>query len=213
MKKLYIFTVFFLFILGNSQTYSFDFITNYTLESADKKFSKESVNYFNSDDFSYSLSISKTEDHFTGTIYDSNANKAHCFNITESKEKCEVIFSFKYDYTYDFKRHNTIKTSHIQLTTLPETSPSKVVMKIYSTKKAKKPRSESILSLKTANKNLFPMYLLSRKGISGFLSNNSLSGNYIVTSEIIKEGKATCEFVLKEYKNVKLDLVVPTPLK
>ncbi|MBU8882025.1 hypothetical protein KSK37_02895 [Kaistella sp. DKR-2] len=57
------------------------------------------------------------------------------------------------------------------------------------------------------------MYRLSRTALSDSMTDDSVSGNYIVERELIKEGKATCEFVLKEYKNVKLDLVVPTALK
>lgn len=213
MKKLYIFTVFFLFILGNSQTYSFDFLTNYTFENTDKKYSNESVNYFNSDDFSYYLKIVKLPERFTGTLYDTNTNKAHCFTITESKVKGEIIFTFQYDYSYDLKPNRATKNFRVEFTTLPETSPQEVTMKFYSSKKAKKSNSESTLILKPANKNLFPMYRLSRTALSDSMTDDSVSGNYSVERELIKEGKATCEFVLKEYKNVELDLVVPTPLK
>lgn len=214
MKKLSVFTVFFISLLTYSQTYSFDFLTKYALENADQKYNTESINYFNSDDFSYFLKVTKVPDQFTATLYDTTANMAHRFTVKESRAKGEVFFSFDYEYSYPLKssRFND-QNYHITFGEISESSPKKVSMKVFRTKNAKKPLSEHLLTLQPANKNLFPIYRVSRTSLFGFMSGVNFPGEYIVVKDSTSEGKVSCEFILKEHKNVELTVTLPQKLK
>ncbi|MBU4538010.1 MAG: hypothetical protein L6264_13375 [Weeksellaceae bacterium] len=94
MKKIFILTLFFLFISGNSQTYSFDFLTKYV--SGEKAKQHETVMYFNTDDFSYYLKILRTPYDFTAYLFDENLMKIHQFNIIEQKNNSDITFVFQY---------------------------------------------------------------------------------------------------------------------
>ena len=85
MKKLNLVAFSFVFVLSSAQTYSFDTVTKYVLNNAKKKGIKESVNYFNSDDFNYFLKVTRVPDYLSATLFDSKTDLAHHFTVKESK--------------------------------------------------------------------------------------------------------------------------------
>lgn len=210
MKKSLFLTFLFFCLYVNAQSYSFDFLTKYKLKLNDPKREMESVNYFNSDDFSYYLRLMKAPDTFLAILRDSERMLAHRFTVVETKVKGEIIFSFTYDYSFKLNGRAKGIEPRINFNEISE-SPKQVVMKTYTSKKAKKPVSEHLLTLAPANKNLFPMYNISRSKETDY--HVEYPGNFIVTRGEITEGKARCEFVLDEYKNVELVLSLPEKLK
>ena len=138
MKKLYALTIFFAFTLANSQTYSFDTVTKYVLNNAKKKGIKESVNYFNSDDFNYFLKVTRVPDYLSATLFDSKTDLAHHFTVKESKSNGNIFFAFEYDYSYKLNaKHLINQKQYITFGEISESSPKQVSMQIFSSKKEK----------------------------------------------------------------------------
>lgn len=96
MKKIYAFTFLLLFAIGNSQTYSFDFLTKYIAVGKNEKVQNEVVNYFNTDNFNYYLRLLRGSENFYAYLTDEEQNKVHEFEVTEIKNGTGIIFSFKY---------------------------------------------------------------------------------------------------------------------
>ena len=61
-----------------------------------KKGIKESVNYFNSDDFNYFLKFTRVPDYLSATLFDSKTDLAHHFTVKESKSNGNIFFAFEY---------------------------------------------------------------------------------------------------------------------
>lgn len=214
MKKIYAFTIFFSFALANSQTYSFDTVTKYVLNTAKKKGIKESVNYFNSDNFNYFLKVIRVPEYLSATLFDSKTDLAHRFTVKESKSKENIFFAFEYDYSYRLNtKHLIIQNQYITFGEISETSPKQVSMQIFSSKKAKKPVAKHILTLQPTSKNMFPMFALSRSVHYTLTNITNLPGNYMVVRDDITERKVSCEFLLEDHNDVELKLTLPKSLK
>ena len=212
MTKIYILFLLLFFSSSFSQTYQFDLVTNYTSSSSKYKLAYDNVNYFNSDDFSYYLKISNRENELKGILGDPKNNLVHHFKVIQSKLSNEIQFQFVYNYSSVINADNDEKDYRFELLENPTVSSKEVVLKIYRTKKAKKPFLTQTLTLITANKNLFPIYCISVH--DHFWSYNEFiyPGNYIVSKAIEKIGNQTCEINLKEYKNVDLQITLPKEL-
>ena len=212
MKKFYLFTILFFSNFLSSQTYNFDFLTKYSVQNTHKTAIHTAVNYFNSDDFSYYLVVKRNNTKLEGTLIDRERNKAHRFEVKESKVKGEVLFQFVYEYSYHLKTFN-YTNYRFEFGEISNTSPKQVNLKIYNRKRAKKPIYEHQLTLKEANKNLFPLYRISMMHPFESSINLNFEGNYIVSKSNTKNGKINCEFKLEEYKNVELQINLPKKLQ
>jgi hypothetical protein len=212
MKKFYLFSSILLSTIAFSQTYHFDILTKYSIQNTAKKEILESTNYFNTDDFSYHLRITRSPEAFTGTILDITRKIAHRFSITETKVNGDYRFQFKYENSFSYDT-NSFKNLRIELSGPPDISSKKFNLKIFPRQRAKKYTVEHQLTLIPANKNLFPMYRVSMMHPYEKMNEVNIPGNYMVSKDVMKRGDITCEFILKEFKNVDFDLVVPKTLK
>ena len=140
MRKLISVTFILVFVLISSQTYSFDTVTKYVLNTPKKKGVKESVNYFNSEDFNYFLKVTRSPEFLSATLFDTKTDLAHRFTIKESKSQGHVFFAFEYDYSYKQNtKHIVNQKQYITFGEISETSPKQVSMQVFSSEKAKKP--------------------------------------------------------------------------
>jgi len=213
MRKFYFLAFIFAFVLSSAQTYSFDTVTKYVLNNAKKKGIKESVNYFNSDDFNYFLKVTRVPDYLSATLFDSKTDLAHHFTVKESKSNGNIFFAFEYDYSYKLNtKHLINQKKYITFGEISESYPKQVSMQIFSSKKAKKPIAKHILTLQPASKNMFPMFALSRSVNYMLPSDADLPGNYMVVRDDITEKKVSCEFVLEDHNDVKLKITLPKTL-
>ena len=201
------------FSLSFGQTYDFDFLTKYSSTNSKTKNIRESVNYNNSDDFSYYLRLNKTKEDFIAHLYDHKRNLEHNFSVKETKVNGEIRFQFTYINSARLLTSSSLKNYRYEFSEISADNPKVLKLKIYSSKRAKKPINEKEFTLEKANKNLIPLYRsewLHRYGNDEELKN---LGNYIVSKVVEKYKTVTCEVVLKEYKNVDLQIVVPEKLK
>ncbi len=214
MKKLNLVAFSFVFVLSSAQTYSFDTVTKYVLNNAKKKGIKESVNYFNSDDFNYFLKVTRVPEYLSATLFDSKTDLAHRFKVKESKSNGNIFFAFEYDYSYKLNTKYLIhQNQYVTFGEISETTPKRVSMQVFNSKKAKKPVANHILTLQPASKNMFPMFALSRSYNYTMLNDANLPGNYMVLRDDITEKKISCEFVLEDHNNVELKLTLPKSLE
>lgn len=197
---------------ANSQSYNFDFLTKYNTHNSKNGADFDTVSYFNSDDFSYYLKLSKSEKKFSAFLTDEKKKLVHCFKVLESNVKGEVQFQFSYEYSRNYIPENSSENYHFQFSPVSETAPKEVILKVFKSKKSKKPIFEQNLTLLPANKNLFAMY---KKSILRYLhtsEENSFQGNYMVKKVVEKHKDFTCEINLEEYKNIDLELKLPEKL-
>ncbi len=106
-----------------------------------------------------------------------------------------------------------MKNYRYDLAEISRSSPKKVLLKVYSSKRAKNPISEKEFTLEKANKNLIPLYKSEFLLQHGENQKMLRLGNYIVSKAVEKYKSRTCEVVLKEYKNVDLKITLPSKLK
>lgn len=213
MTKIYILFLLMLFSFGFSQTYQFDFLTKYSSKDEKSQVVRETVSYNNTDDFSYYLKLRKGDSDFTATIYDHKRNLAHNFSVVESKQKGEIIFQFRYENSGKLASSSYARNYRYEFSEIPEESLKVVSLKIYTSKRAKKPASEKILTLKKADKNLIPLFRSEWLHLYSDYLNVQDLGNYIVSKAIEKYKVGTCESVLEEYKNVDFTIELPKKLK
>ena len=213
MTKISFLFSFLFFSLSFSQTYQFDFLTKYSSTIVKTKSIGESVTYNNSDDFSYYLRLNKTKEDFTASLYDHERNLEHYFSVIETKINGEIRFQFTYINSAKLLTSNLMKNYRYEFSEISATDPKVVSLKIYLSKRAKKPINEKEFTLQKANKNLIPLYR--SEFLREYSDDGELQkvGNYIVSKAIEKYKTVTCEVVLKEYKNVDLQIVVPEKLK
>ncbi|WHF52252.1 hypothetical protein QGN23_03000 [Chryseobacterium gotjawalense] len=213
MRKISILLLLMMGSFGFAQTYQFDFLTKYVSTNLQNKRSNEFVSYNNSDDFSYYLKLRKSDSDFTATLYDHERNLAHHFSVVESKVGNEIQFQFLYVNTS--KLQNIIKHENYryEFSEISADSPKIISLKIYASKRAKKPRVEKELTLKKANKNLIQLYRSDWLHWSDSTYDLSKIGNYIVAESIEKFNNNICQTNLKEYKNVDLKITIPKELK
>ena len=201
------------FSLSFGQTYDFDFLTKYSSTNSKTKNIRESVTYNNSDDFSYYLRLNKTKEDFTASLYDHDRNLEHYFSVIETKLNGEIRFQFTYINSARLLTSNSLKNYRYEFSEISANNPKVVSLKIYPSKRAKKPINEKEFTLEKANKNLIPLYR------SEYLHENAHDGefqklgNYIISKAVEKYKTVTCEVVLKDYKNVDLQIVIPEKLK
>ena len=212
MTKISFLFSFLFFSLSFSQTYQFDFLTKYSSTIVKTKSIGESVTYNNSDDFSYYLRLNKTKEDFTASLYDHKRNLEHYFSVIETKVNGEIRFQFKYINSAKLLTSTLMKNYRYEFSEISATDPKVVSLKIYPSKRAKKPINEKEFTLQKANKNLIPLYR--SEWLREYSDDGELQkvGNYIVSKAIEKYKTVTCEVVLKEYKNVDLQLAVPAKL-
>ena len=209
MKKIYLFVALSLSVVITAQTYNFDFLTKYSSTNTKNKFSYEFINYSNTDDFTYNLSLAKSKDQFVAILFDKNKELKHHFTVTESKEKGKIQFQFQYDYSYKSSSAK-IKNQYIYEFSEVDVHSKNVTLKIFKNDKKKKQIKEQQLTLKPANVNLFPIY--QETLLAQYPSNQTLTENYIVSKAVEHCEKCTCEVELKEYKNVELQINLPKKL-
>ena len=209
MKKIYLFVALSLSVVITAQTYNFDFLTKYSSTNTKNKFSYEFINYSNTDDFTYNLSLAKSKDQFVAILFDKNKELKHHFTVTESKEKGMIQFQFQYDYSYKSSSAK-IKNQYIYEFSEVDVHSKNVTLKIFKNDKKKKQIKEQQLTLKPANVNLFPIY--QETLLAQYPSNQTLTENYIVSKAVEHCEKCTCEVELKEYKNVELQINLPKKL-
>ena len=213
MTKLSFLFSFLFFSLSFSQIYDFDFLTKYASTNVKTKNIRESVNYNNSDDFSYYLRLNKTKEDFTAHLYDHQRNLEHYFSVKETKVNGEIRFQFTYINSARLLTSSSLKNYRYEFSEISADNPKVLKLKIYSSKRAKKPINEKEFTLEKANKNLIPLYR------SEYLHENAHDGefqklgNYIISKAVEKYKTVTCEVVLKDYKNVDLQIVIPEKLK
>lgn len=209
MKKIYAFTFLLLFALAHSQTYSFDFLTKYISVDKKEKVQHEVVNYFNSDNFNYYLRLLRSTENFYAYLTDEEKNKVHEFEVSEDKKGTDIIFSFKYIKTNSLHKH-PISPKHYRYEWSEKTS-NGATLKIFKTKKAKKPSSEYQFSFKKANKNLFPIFRVAIMHPFENEKNINIDENIMVEKAkyTCNYPPCSCDFRLAEYKNVSLDLSIP----
>ena len=213
MIKIFFLFSFLFFNLCFSQTYDFDFITKYASTNLKTKNVRESVNYNNSDDFSYYLRLNKTKEDFTANLHDHERNLEHYFSVKETKVNGEIRFQFTYINSARLLTSNSLQNYRYEFSEISADHPKILRLKIYPSKRAKKPINEKEFTLEKANKNLIPLYRsewLHRYGNDGEVKN---LGNYIVSKVVETYKTVACEVVLKEYKNVDLQIVLPEKLK
>lgn len=212
MTKISFLFSFLFFSLSFSQTYQFDFLTKYSSTIVKTKSIGESVTYNNSDDFSYYLRLNKTKEDFTASLYDHKRNLEHYFSVIETKVNGEIRFQFKYINSAKLLTSTLMKNYRYEFSEISANDPKVVSLKIYLSKRAKKPINEKEFTLQKANKNLIPLYR--SEWLREYSDDGELKkvGNYIVSKAIENYKTVTCEVVLKEYKNVDLQLVVPAKL-
>ena len=209
MKKIYLFVALSLSVVITAQTYNFDFLTKYSSTNTKNKFSYEFINYSNTDDFTYNLSLAKSKDQFVAILFDKNKELKHHFTVTESKEKGMIQFQFQYDYSYKSSSAKN-KNQYIYEISEVDVHSKNVTLKIFKNDKKKKQIKEQQLTLKPANVNLFPIY--QETLLAQYPSNQTLTENYIVSKAVEYCEKCTCEVELKEYKNVELQINLPKKL-
>ncbi len=209
MKKIYLFVALSLSVVITAQTYNFDFLTKYSSTNTKNKFSYEFINYSNTDDFTYNLSLAKSKDQFVAILFDKNKELKHHFTVTESKEKGMIQFQFQYDYSYKSSSAKN-KNQYIYEFSEVDVHSKNVTLKIFKNDKKKKQIKEQQLTLKPANVNLFPIY--QETLLAQYPSNQTLTENYIVSKAVEHCEKCTCEVELKEYKNVELQINLPKKL-
>lgn len=133
--------------------------------------------------------------------------------VNETKLNNEIRFRFTYLNSTRFQTSNSLKNYRYEFSEISENSPKVLSLKIFSSKKKKKPSSEKEFTLEKANKNLIPLYRsewLHQYGNNEIVQN---IGNYIVVKAVEKYKTFTCEIILKEYKNVDLQITLPKKLK
>lgn len=213
MRKIFIFILVLFFYFSFGQTYQFDFLTKYVATNSKNKSSQDHVNYFNSDDFNYKLRVSLHDKELQAILSDHETKLAHHFKVIQSNINNEITFKFNYDHSIVIDPIDYDKTYRFEFDEVPESDGKEVVMKLYRTKKSKKPFMIQKLSLIRSNKNLFPMYRLST--LLHFWSYKQLmySGDFMVSKAVEKNGNLICETNLTEYKNVNFQITLPKELK
>ncbi|WP_332029020.1 hypothetical protein [Kaistella sp.] len=209
MRKFYFLAFIFAFVLSSAQTYSFDVLTKYNSLGKNNKIHNENVVYFNSDNFNYYLRLLRGQEYFYAYLFDNELNKVHEFNVIEKINGKEIVFSFEYVNSKKLIR-NPISQKNFSYE-WSESSNDVKILKIYKTRKAKKPNQEYQFSFKKSNKNLFPIFRIS---VMHPLEDNNMiniADNLIVEKarSICNNPPCSCDFRLADYKNVSLELVIP----
>ena len=201
--------MFSIFFTANSQTYSFDFLTKYVSKDLKGNAQKDQVIYFNSDDFSYYLRLFRTPQSFYAILSDLKGRQTHVFDVVEQKNQGGINFKFKY---VESKKMliNKEKYKNFRFE-FEEISSDSLNLKIYNSKKAKRPTDEYSFIVKSANKPMFPMMRISAMFPFNDFSDLVLNRNVIVQKSKLtcRLHKCNCEIVLAEHKNVELDLKIP----
>lgn len=215
-RKLQLIIFFFCFsILVEAQKYSFDFSTKYEFNAPNSKEIKtrEILNYFNTDDFSYYLRILNSKDDYSALLFDLKKNQTHKFDLIKEINNGETSYSFKYTGTR-IHPHTSILFGRKRIE-YQNLGPNKVGVKIFKNKKAKNPIQQFEFTLKKANKNLFPIARLVMMHSYENFAQINLSQNVIVekASDICVEKRCSCDFSLLEYKNIDLEIELPKVLK
>ncbi len=194
-----------------SQTYQFDILTKYTSKNSSSKITTDFVNYFNTADFSYTLSLAKSNHRFVALLWDRTKNLTHSFTVLETKEKGEIKFQFKYDYSFKNYITKNLKDYYYEFSEPSESSQKEVTLKIFKNKKSKKPDTEQKLTLQNTDQNLFPVY--QNTLLAHYPSNQDFPANSIVSKAIEVCNKCTCEINLTESKKVSVEIKLPKNFK
>ena len=213
MRKISVLFLVLLFNFTFAQTYQFDFLTKYESTGSQNKRSNEFVSYNNSDDFSYYLTLRKSNSDFTATLYDHNRNLAHHFSVKESKDRNEIQFQFLYSHTSKLQKIINPKNYRYEFSESSTDSAKIISVKVFGSKRAKKPRVAYELTLKSANKNLLQLFRSDALYWDDNKADLSKIGNYIVAKSTEKYNNTICQTNLKEYKNVDFQITIPQALK
>lgn len=193
-----------------SQTYQFDVLTKYSSKSSTNKHTTDFVNYFNTTNYSYTLSLAKSDSRFVALLLDKSRNLIHYFKVTESKDRGEIKFQFAYEYSLKKSFSTMVKDYHYTFSQPSEFSPNEVTLKIFKSKKSKKPIHEQVLTLQNSEQNLFPIYQAAL--LAHFPSKQVLPGNYTIIKAVETCSKCSCEITLAENKKISLEIKLPDHL-
>ena len=215
MRNIYLILIILLSIGVGGQKYSFDFLTKYESKSTDsnRPGSHDVVNYFNSDDFNYYLRLFKNKSGFYAYLYDYSKMKWHKFDVKEDYKNGELQFTFDYAGTKQLTwSKSSFKNYRFEFSNVSDKSAN---LKIYKNQKSTKPLREYTFHLKKANKNLFPMIRIAMMHPYENIEALDITKNVIVekATDICIEKECNCEMTLTAYKNVELDLEVPSTTK
>lgn len=205
----------FLFFSGItfSQTYNFNFVTKYSSKNLKTNQKYEIINYFNSGNFGYNLRLFKVENDFYAYLVDFKTKTLHKFSVKENKENNEIIFNFFYVssiYTgYDVTNYRNYRFE------FSKQEDKKFLLKIFRSKKAKRPEEEIVLNLKNANTNLFPIFRIAALHPFEAVNDFNIEGNFVVEKAIYNNKKQNiyCEIRLEEYRNINLEIMLPKKLE
>lgn len=212
MKKLIPFLFLFCSVLSFSQkTYDFNFLTKFKTSLIDHQKSSrttDAITYFDIDNFSYFLKVSKANNQYYAKIIDFENNLFHSFKIIEHKKGSEIYFSFVYESSREFKQNlsKNVWSNFTEITT--DGKEKHTLLQIFQNKKSKK-SLDFQLTLQTSNVPLFSIFKLSFlhpfEGVKGI----DMKENFIVTKAVRDDG---CFYTLVEYKNVDFVVTVPKVL-
>lgn len=209
MRNFYFLAFIFAFVLSSAQTYSFDVLTKYISAGKNNKILSENVVYFNSDNFNYYLRLMRGPEYFYAYLFDNELNKVHEFEVIENKNGKEIVFRFEYVASNKLVK-NTISQKNYRYE-WSESSNDVKILKIFKTKKAKKPTKEYQFFFKKSDKNLFPIFRISVMHPFEDNSMINIADNLIVEKarSICTNPPCSCDFRLDDYKSVSLNLVIP----
>lgn len=194
-----------------SQTYHFDTLTKYNSKNSLTQNTTAFVNYFNTEDFSYTLSLAKSDHRFVALLFDRTSNLTHYFTVLETKEKGETKFQFKYDYSFKNFITKNLKNYYYEFSEPSGFSPKEVTLKIFKNQKSKKPIVEQKLTLQDSDQNLFPIY--QNVLLTQYPSEQHFPGNFMVSKALETCKKCACEIDLLENKKISLEIKLPENLK
>lgn len=194
-----------------SQTYHFDTLIKYSTKNSSNKTQTDFVNYFNTADFSYTLSLSRSESRFVALLLDRGRNLMHYFTVLETKDKGETKFQFKYESSMKKYATKNLKDYYYEISEPSESSPKEVTLKIFKNKKSKKAVLEQTLIVQEAEQNLFPIY--QNVLLAHYPTKQKFPENFMVSKAVELCNKCSCEIDLSENTRVALDIKLPEKLK
>jgi|GEM_PF-2587907 len=206
----------FLFILNisflNAQTYNFNYLISYSIESLPDCHS-ESVMYVNTKNDNYYIVLKKSQDILTAKLTDYQSKKIHYFTVKETKHKREVLFDFQYDYSTDsnylnpskvFKNEYSFTKDSVSL----DSDVGNLELQVYKNSKRKKLERKFSVEVKKSE-NLFSAFeycCIHPHQFNQLEKPKSLL--VIKATETTKKGQLI-NYELKILKKVNFQLVVP----
>lgn len=199
MKKLFITLFLIIFNFSFSQNYHFDLAVKYRVENSKTKNLISGITYFNTKNWTYYLKIIKYEERVIAVVFDYERNIEIAFDCEELSNK--QIGNFKYNNTYSFSNQEINRKYSIN-----RINDSNANIKLFFTKKIKKPYCELNLVFSSSNINLFPVFKFQMIDHPEMFSDLEFNENIAVIEANI--GK-NLHYKLLEKKDINLDISAP----